>query len=89
MLGVKPLKVVEVCQSPPSLLYSQPVMEFSVMLVSVFDAKVGASGAIWVALAMVAVGFEVTLPSQLAAATVTVMSLLFVKVNLTTFTERF
>ena len=73
MLGVNPLKVVDVCHAPPSLLYSQPAMVVSVMLVGVLLDEVGAGGAAWVAFVTVAVAAEVTLPSQLAAVTVTVM----------------
>ena len=75
MLGDKPLNVVEVCQLPPSLLYSQPVIVLSVILVVVLEDKVGASGAVCVAFVTVAVEFEVTDPSQLAAVTVTVIVL--------------
>ena len=67
MLGANPLKVVESCHVPPSLRYSQPEMRLSVILVVVLDAKVGTEGAAWMALVTVAVGLEVTLPSQLAA----------------------
>ena len=58
---------------PPFLRYSQPVMVLRVMFVAVLDNKVGAAGAVGVALLTVAVGSEATLPVQLAAVTVTVM----------------
>jgi hypothetical protein len=57
------------------MLYSQPETVFSVMLVEVWLAIVGAAGAVCVALVTVAVAAEVTLPVQFAAVTVTVMVL--------------
>ena len=73
-MGVNPLKTTGVCQAlPPSLLYSQPAMALSVMLVDVLLAIVGAAGAVCAALATAVVGVEVTLPVQLAAVTVTVI----------------
>ena len=55
--------------------YWQSGMVTRVMLFAVFDNNVGAAGAVCAALAIGAVGVEVTLPSQLAAVTVTVMVL--------------
>jgi hypothetical protein len=73
--GVKPPKTLLDVNAPPSLLYSQPVTGFNVIVVAVEDAFVGAAGAVCVAFVTVAVAAEVTLPSQLDADTVTVIVL--------------
>jgi len=76
VFGVKPLNNVDDCQFVPlSLLYSQPVITSSVMLVAVRLAIVGAAGAACDALITVAVGADDTPPLQFAAVTVTVMVL--------------
>ena len=75
MLGVNPLKVTELCQVPPFTRYSQPEILFNVTLVEVLLAKVGAAGAVCVALATTAVAAEVTVPLQFAADTITVITL--------------
>jgi len=49
VLGVRPLNVAEVCQFAPSLLYSVPVVLFSVTEVVVLLDMVGAEGADWLA----------------------------------------
>ena len=75
VLGVKSLKVVEACHSPPFTRYSHPVMVLRVMLVDVREFIAGAAGANGVALITVEVAPEVMLPLQLAAVTITVMVL--------------
>ena len=65
---------VAVCQlTPASILNSQSSMMLSVMLFDVADNNVGAAGAVCVCLVIGPTGAEVTLLSQLAAVTVTVI----------------
>ena len=75
MFGIKSLKTVLVCQAPSFIRYSQPVTVTSVMFVAVLDNNSGIAGASCIALAIIAVGLELMLPSQLAAVTVTVIVL--------------
>ena len=72
VLGVNPLKVVEVCHVPAvPRRYSQPLMVLSIMLVGVADERVGAAGAVWFAFATATVASEVTLPLQVDEVTTT------------------
>ena len=73
VLGANPPNVGEICQLPPSMLYSQSVMGFSVIPVGVLLLQVGVSGAVCEAFATVT-EFEVTLPVQFVTVTITVMA---------------
>ena len=68
VFGVNPVNSGDGCHdTPPSLLYWQPVTVVSVMLEAVLLNIAGAAGAVWVAFSTGGVPGEVTLPLQFTA----------------------
>ena len=71
--GSKLSNSTSVCHTTPPMLYSQPDISTRMISVAVALSNIGADGAVCDALEIVAVGSDVTEPSQFAADTVTVI----------------